>query len=237
MTLKDRVAVITGASGGLGRVVAQRFAEAGSSLVLVGTNGDKLADLERELQLPPGRVLTYATDLTQPESAGKVYEAVLAKFGRVEMLLHFVGGWIGGKPVTQVLTEEVSSMLQQHVWTTYYLTQAFVPALVKNSWGRIIVVSSPVVANPPANVAPYTIAKSGQEALILTLAEELKNTGVTANVLRVRTIDVRHERDEAPTSKNASWTTPEEIASAIEYLCSNKAHMVNGAKLPLYGSP
>jgi len=237
MTLNERVAVITGASGGLGRVISQRLAEAGAYLALTSTSADKLAELEGELQLPSERVLTYAADLSQPEAAQKVCQAVMAKFGRVEILLHFVGGWIGGKPLTQVSAEEVSTMLKQHVWTTLYLAQAFVPPLVANGWGRIIVVSSPVVANPPANNAPYTIGKSGQEALILTLAEELKNTGVTANVLRVRNIDIKHERDEALTTKNASWTTPEEIASAIEYLCSSKAHMVNGARLPLYGSP
>ena len=70
---------------------------------------------------------------------------------------------------------------------------------------------------------------------MLTLAEELKHSGVTANVLRVKTIDVQHERQHQPSPKNASWTTPEEIAAAIIYLCSDEAQQVNGARLPLYG--
>ncbi len=127
-------------------------------------------------------------------------------------------------------------MLHQHLWTTFYLAQAFVPRLVSNGWGRIIVVSHPNVSTPPANVTPYTIGKSAQEALMLTLAAELKDTGVTANILRVRTIDVKHERDREKTPKNASWTTPEEICAAILYLCSDEAGMVNGAMIPLYGS-
>jgi NAD(P)-dependent dehydrogenase (short-subunit alcohol dehydrogenase family) len=128
-------------------------------------------------------------------------------------------------------------MLQQHLWTTFYLAKIFGPHLAANGWGRLIVVSSPSVATPPANGAPYTIGKSAQEALMLTLAEEFKGTGVTANVLRVRTIDVKHERDNQPSPKTASWTTPEEIAAAILYLCSDEAGMVNGARIPLYGSP
>jgi NAD(P)-dependent dehydrogenase (short-subunit alcohol dehydrogenase family) len=68
------------------------------------------------------------------------------------------------------------------------------------------------------------------------MAEELKHTGVTANILRVRTIDVRHERETSPTPKNAAWTTPEEIWSAIEFLCTDAAGAINGARLPLYGS-
>lgn len=237
MGLENRVAVITGATGGLGRVVAHRLADSGARLVLVGTNAEKLGELERELQLPEGRWLSRAVDLREPAAAQKLTDAVVEKFGRVDILLHFVGGWIGGKPVTQIAADDVTAMLQQHVWTTFYLAQAFVPRLAANGWGRIVVVSSPNVAAPPANVAPYTLGKSAQEALMLTLAEELKGSGVTANVLRVRSIDVQHERDHERTAKNASWTTPEEIAATILYLCSEEAGMVNGARIPLYGSP
>ncbi|MDQ3929289.1 MAG: SDR family oxidoreductase, partial [Chloroflexota bacterium] len=81
----------------------------------------------------------------------------------------------------------------------------------------------------------YVAGKAAQEALILTLARELAGSGVTANILQVRTIDTKHERDAQKTSKNANWTTPEEIASAVLYLCSNEAHVVNGARIPLYG--
>lgn len=236
MDIKDRVILITGATGGLGRVVSQSFAQAGARLALVGTNPEKLTKLEQELQLSPDRILSYAVNLIQPGAATALCEAVLAKFGRVDILLHFVGGWIGGTPLIQVPTQEVSSMLDQHIWTTFHLVQAFVPELLKNNWGRVVVVSSPVVLKPPVNTAPYTIAKSGEEALILSLAEELKYSGVTANILHVRTIDVKHERDTSPTPKNASWTTPEEITATIDYLCSDEAAAVNGARLPLYGS-
>ena len=71
----------------------------------------------------------------------------------------------------------------------------------------------------------------------MTLAEELKGTGVTSNVLRDRTIDINHERDRQHSAKSATWTTPEEIAAAILYLCSDEASSVNGARIPLYGSP
>jgi NAD(P)-dependent dehydrogenase (short-subunit alcohol dehydrogenase family) len=154
----------------------------------------------------------------------------------VDILLHFVGGWIGGKPVTQVQLEEIASMLQQHLWTTFYLAQAFIPHLVANGWGRLVVVSSPTVADTPANRLPYTIGKSAQEALILTLAKELAGSQVTANWLRVKTIDVEHERDRQPAPANQSWTTPEEIFAALLYLCSDEAQAINGARIPLYGS-
>ena len=237
MDLHDRVVIITGASGGLGRVVARLFAELGVRLVLVGTNADKLEELAQELGLLEENRLIVATDLGVDTSARKLSDAAIEKFGRADILLHFVGGWIGGTPVAWVNPQDLSTMIQQHIWTTFYLAQALVPQMVSNGWGRIVVISSPSVVETPVNGLPYTIGKSGEEALIMTLAQELKGTGVTANVIRVRTIDVNHERDRDQAAKTASWTTPEEIASAILYLCFDDARMVNGARIPLYGNP
>ncbi len=237
MGLNERVVVITGATGGLGRVVAQSLAEVGARLVLVSSSEEKLEALENELNLAEERTLSFAVDLSQPQAGQSVLDAAVARFGRADILLHLVGGWIGGKPVPEVTGEEVFAMLHQHLWTTFYLAQVFGPYLAANGWGRMIVVSSPSAAAPPAKSAPYAIAKSAQEALMLTLAEEYKGTGVTANVLRVRTIDVKYERDIQPSPKTVSWTTPEEIAAAIQYLCSDEAGVINGARIPLYGSP
>ncbi len=101
-------------------------------------------------------------------------DAAVEKFGRVDILLHFVGGHIGGKPVTQVSEAEITTMLQQHLWTTFYLAQVFSAHMVKNGWGRMIVISSPSAGAPPAKGLPYAIGKTAEETLMLTLAEELK---------------------------------------------------------------
>ena len=150
--------------------------------------------------------------------------------------MHLVGGWTGGKSVVEVDPGDVSDMLQQHVWSTFYMAQTFIPHLINNKWGRVIIISSPFAASPRAKGAPYAMGKAAQEALILTLAQELKGTGVTSNIILVKTIDVKHARENDPSAKNAFWTTPEEITNAILYLCSDEAKMLNGARLPLYGS-
>src|SRR6187551_3748744 len=99
MIAKERVAVITGATGGLGSVVARRLGEEGLRLALFSTNEERLGALAGELGLPDEQLLIGAFDFTQPEAAKEAAEKVVAKFGRVDMLLHVVGGWMGGKLV------------------------------------------------------------------------------------------------------------------------------------------
>lgn len=234
MGLEKKTVVITGATGGLGRVVTRAMAGHGANLVLSGSSAEKLLALAGELGLPAGRWHAAVADLARAGSAQSVLDEALERFGRVDILLHFVGGWMGGKTVAEVSAADLTAMLQQHLWTTFYLAQAFAPHMVASGWGRIIVISSPNAATPPAKGLPYSVGKAAQEALIATLAEEIKGSGVTANALRVRTIDVKHEREAQPSPKNASWTTPEEIAEAILYLCSDAAGVVNGARIPLY---
>jgi NAD(P)-dependent dehydrogenase (short-subunit alcohol dehydrogenase family) len=233
--MENRVAVISGATGSLGPVAARGLAEQGARLALLGTNAERLKRLGGELGLPAERWLIGAFDLTTPVGAQGAARAVIRRFGRAEILLHLIGGWAGGKPVAEVPEGDMAAMLRNHLWSTFYLAQAFVPHLVANKWGRVMVVSSPHAVNPPAKSTPYVAAKAAQEALIMGLAREVAGSGVTANILQVRTIDANHERDREPTPQNASWTTPEEITAAILYLCSDEARMVNGARIPLYG--
>jgi NAD(P)-dependent dehydrogenase (short-subunit alcohol dehydrogenase family) len=237
MNLEDRVAVITGATGGLGRVVARRLADEGARLGLISTDSERLALLGSELELPKSRWMAYAANLAKPGTAEAASAAVMAKFGHAEILVHLVGGWTGGKTVQEVAENDMTWMLQQHFWTTFYLARAFVPHLVASGWGRIIGVSSPTASHPRAKSGPYAAGKAAQDALLLALAQELEGSGVTANLLVVRTIDVEHRRDRERTPETAKWTTPEEIASAMLYLCSDAAGVVNGARIPLYGAP
>ncbi len=233
--LAGRVAVITGATGGVGRLVAQRLAERGARLALLGTHQGRLVELAQELGLADESYLAHAADLRDPAATQAAAQAVLKGFGRADILLHLVGGYASGQPVATVSRDDVERMLQQHLWTTLHLAQAFGPHLTANGWGRLIVISSPYAAQPPAGRSAFAIGKAAQEVLVLALAQELKGTGVTVNLLLVRAIDEQHERDRRPSPQNAAWTTPEEIVSAVLYLCTDAAGVVNGARLPLHG--
>jgi NAD(P)-dependent dehydrogenase (short-subunit alcohol dehydrogenase family) len=107
--------------------------------------------------------------------------------------------------------------------------------MVERGWGRIVAVTSAVALDPVARQASYALAKAAEEALVRTLAREVGAAGVTANLLAVRTIDAEHAREREPSPKNASWTTPEELAASIVFLCSDEAAAINGARIQLHG--
>jgi NAD(P)-dependent dehydrogenase (short-subunit alcohol dehydrogenase family) len=235
MAFENRTAVIAGASGGLGQVVARDLASRGVNLGLLERDDAKLAALRSRLALPPARVLTQAVDLLAPEQVQRAAEAVSAHFGHVDILVHLVGGWTGGKTLLEAEPGELDSMLKQHVWTSFNVVRAFLPHLIRNGWGRILMVSSPFAAQPVAKGGPYAIAKAAQEALVLTLAQELKGTGVTANLLQAKTIDIQREKVTKPSRDNAAWSTPEELSAAMMFLLSEEAGGVSGAKVPMFG--
>jgi NAD(P)-dependent dehydrogenase (short-subunit alcohol dehydrogenase family) len=236
MTFLNRTAVVTGATGGLGSFVSHVLAERNANLALLDHNSEKLSSLTKSLNLLEDRFIAFSVDLLDADDTRSAAEAIAAKFGRVDFLLHLVGGWTGGRTILDASPNDLSFMLNQHVWTSFNVTRAFVPHLVSNGWGRIVMITSPFASRPNAKGGPYAIGKSGQEALMLTLSQELKGTGVTANLLQARTIDVRGEKGASPSPENTSWTTLDELTSAILYLLSDHAGTINGAKIPLFGS-
>lgn len=231
MDLAGRVVIITGITGGLGRVAARLFADQGAALVAISSDQAKLDALFRDLGLPIDRWLAIAADLRDPIAVRAAAQTVTERFGAAHILLQLVGGWTGGKEIVAVETRELHAMLEQHVWTTFHLLQAFTPLLTASGWGRVIGVSSPLATNPAAKMSAYASAKAAEEALILTWAQEVKARGVTANIVQVRSIDVEHKRP----AGQLNSTTPEEIVAAMLYLCSMEAGVVTGTRLLLTG--
>lgn len=221
----NKTIVIAGATGALGNKAAHAFGGRGHSLVLLDNDQNKLDALTRDLNLTEDRLFASVVDLRDQDAVRATAEAVAAKFGGVHALIHLVGGWVGGKTLIDGSADDLDLMLGQHVWTTFHLFQAFIPQLVEQGWGRVMVVSASTVPNPPGKTGIYTAAKAAQENLILTLAAEQKEKGVTANIIQVRAIDVENK---------GTGTTPDEIVAAMMYLFSEEAAKVSGARIPLY---
>ena len=217
--------VITGATGALGSLTAKTFAGMGHNLALLDIDKNKLDSLVRDLNLPSERILPQTVDLLNGQTVQDSAAAVVNKFGSVHALFHLVGGWSGGKTFAETPDDDLDFMINQHIRTTFNLFKAFEGPLSKNGWGRVITISPSTIANPPAKRGVYLAAKAAQENMMLSLAAELKEANVTANIIQVKAIDVENQ---------GTGTTPEVIVATMQYLFSDGADKVNGVRLPLY---
>jgi len=226
-----RVAMVTGATGGLGRVLVPDLAADGWDLVLVGSSPGRLDGLARDAGLDADRTATITADLRDAKAAVAAVGAAYERFGRVDALAHLVGGWTGGMHVGRSPDEPYADMIDQHFWTSLNVVRELVPRMIDAGFGRVAAVSSPMAATPDAGMSAYGVGKAAQETLFATLAQEVAGTGVTVNVVRVRAIDTSGGADG---SDKGYATTPAEISAAIRYLFSDAARVVNGERLGLH---
>ena len=227
-----RVAMVTGASGGLGRVLVPDLAADGWDLVLVGSSQERLDGLAANAGLASERTTTVVANLRDQAAAVSAIEAAYARFGRVDALAHLVGGWTGGMHVGRSPDEPYRDMIDQHFWTSLNVVRELAPRMIDAGFGRIAAVSSPMAGAPDAGMSAYGVGKAAQETLFAALAQEVAGTGVTVNVVRVRAIDTSAGEDG---SDEAYATSPSEISAALRYLFSDAARVVNGDHIGLHG--
>src|SRR5688572_21743289 len=182
MTLESRVVLIAGATGGLGRAVTAAVAGAGAQVALGGTNAARLAEVAADLGLADDRWVAAAGDVTTADGARAAAASTVDRFGRIDVLVHAVGGFAAGAPLAEADLDDVRSMLDQHVWSTVHLVQAIVPGMVERGWGRVVAATTSAAPNAPAKSGPYAAAKAAQETLLRSLAKEVGAGGVTVNL-------------------------------------------------------
>jgi NAD(P)-dependent dehydrogenase (short-subunit alcohol dehydrogenase family) len=220
-----RVVLITGASGGLGAAVTSAFLEAGSTVAAVSHGG----------AAAPGGVFELAADLTQAEDAARAVEAVRTRFGRLDGLLHLVGGFEGGTPVAQTTDAVWRRMFDLNVHAAFHTVRAVLPGMIEAGRGRIVAIGSKTAVEPVATLGAYGASKAALVALVRTVALETRRSGVTANLVLPSVIDTPANRAAEPGADYSRWVPPESIARLLLWLASDAGADVNGAAIPIYG--
>jgi NAD(P)-dependent dehydrogenase (short-subunit alcohol dehydrogenase family) len=226
----DAVVAISGAAGGLGPTAARAFFEAGARLAVCGRRKESLMELLDSIGVPEDRRLATAADLSDPEAARGWARAVRERFGGVDVVLHLVGGYKGGTSISEIPPADWDFLRAAVVETTLNVVRAFAADLKAGGRGRFISVTSPKVQSPTAKAAVYAMAKAASDAVVMALADELRGSGATANLISVNSIG--EPADRAGYGKS---TPPAEIAASMLYLCSDAAASMNGARLSLTG--
>ena len=232
-TLEGKVVAVAGAAGGLGPTVCRRLTGAGATVAATDVDQAKLDDLASKLGLPGERWDGRATDLLTAEGATQWADAVTERFGKVDALVHLVGGWKGGESLATASLDDYEWLHDLLVRTLQHATRAFHEAIAHEG-GRFVLVSSSQAQKPDGTNASYGATKAAAEAWTLALANSLADSGATANIIVVNAILTPAMRENNPDKPFKTFTSVEDIAEAIAYLVSDASQKMNGARLQLH---
>ena len=233
--MEHAVSVITGGTGGLGREVARRFADRGHRLAITYLIPSEADEVEESLGLPEERLFLKRVDCTDSESVGSFMKEAAARFGGINVLACLIGGWAGGRDVDETDDVRFDRMIDLNLRSTFNASRAALPYLREAEWGRIIMIGSRAAVEPPGGQAMYNVAKAGVIALARSIAEEVNDSEVTANVVLPSLIDTPAFRAIVPFANYVAWPTPQQIAEVIDFLGSPASSVINGAAIPVYG--
>src|SRR5216684_8958593 len=229
------VVVVAGGTGGLGRSVSLAFLKADTHVVVTYRKQEEF-DALKNLAGGNGPGLEgYRVDVTDEAEVGKFIEEVVRRHGRLDALVNTVGGYAGGVKLWELDTKVFDQMLALNLRSGYALSRAAVRVMLKQGSGAIVNVASKAAIEHVAGAAAYAASKAAAAAMMDSLAEDLKGTGVRVNSVLPSIIDTEANRKAMPKADFAKWPKPEEIARVILFLCSDDARVIHGAAIPVYG--
>lgn len=245
--LSGKVAIITGASKGIGRVMSQRFADEGARVVCAARSAGLVEETTALIREAGGQALAVVGDVATEEGARETVEHGLEAFGRVDLLVNNAGDGGPTKPVQEYTTEDWFYTINSCLTSSYMMTRFAVPTMIESGGGSIVYISSLAGRRGLPYRIGYCAAKAGQVGMTYGMALELAGHNITVNVIapgavegdridrviagqaQVRGIPVEEMRralvERAPLKRMA---TAEDIAALAVYLCSDLARNISG---------
>jgi NAD(P)-dependent dehydrogenase (short-subunit alcohol dehydrogenase family) len=231
----EHVAVVTGGTGALGRALVPRLLRRNFRLAITYLVPEEARRLEDEIDIHDGHSLLRRVDCTDPEAVNRFMKETAETMGPVNVVLSLVGGWAGGRDVSETDDVRFDRMLDLNLRSAFYTMRAAVPHALAAEWGRLIAVGSRDAIETPSGQAAFNVSKAGVVALMKTLANELDGTSVTANAVMPSVIDTEDTRAALPYADYVRWPKPADIATVLDFLASPSSGVINGATIPVYG--
>jgi len=229
-------ALIAGGTGGLGRAVSLALLEEGADVVVTYRQEKEFSALKNDSAPHSSKLTGQQVDVTDEQAVRQLIDGVVGKRGRLDILVNSIGAYAGGTKLWETEPKVFDTMLTLNLRSGYILSRAVVPAMLKRKTGSIVNVASKAAIEHAAGAAAYAASKAAALAMMDSLAEDLRGTGVRANSVLPSIIDTAANRGAMPGADFAKWPKPEEIARIILFLCSDDAKLIHGAAIPVYGS-
>jgi 3-oxoacyl-[acyl-carrier protein] reductase len=242
MSIQGRIALVTGASQGIGQAIALELARAGATVALAARNQEKLSAVKAEIEAAGGKAYACTLDVANPESITNGAKAIVAELGKVEILVNNAGITRDGL-MLRMKQSDWDAVLQTNLTGAFLLTQALLGQLLKNRWGRIINITSVVGRTGQAGQVNYASAKAGLIGFTRSLAREVASRGVTVNAVAPGYIEtpmteVLNEQQRAAMMTQIPLNrpgTPQDIAAAVRFLAGEEASYITGHVLDVNG--
>lgn len=231
MTVEGKVALVAGGTGGLGREVSLAFLEEGATVEVTYRKQEEFADLKNAAGADGARLDGHEVDVTNEEAVRGLVGSILARHGRLDVLVNAVGGYAGGMPLWEQDPATLDRMLNLNLRSGWALLRAAVPVMLAQGSGAIVNVASTAALDHGAGNAAYAASKAAAVALLDSLAEDLKGTAVRANSILPSLIDTEANRKAMPKADFSKWPKPEEIARVVLFLVSDDAKLVRGTAI------
>jgi len=232
--MNSKVVLVAGGTGGLGKAVTLAFLNAGAKVAVTYVKEEELS----ALQAAAGKtaLTAYKVDITDDPAVRGVTETLAAAQGRIDVLVNTVGAYAGGVKLWETDPRVFEQMLALNLRSGYVLSRHVVPLMLKQKSGAIVNIAAKAAFDHAAGASAYAASKAAAVAMMDSLAEDLKGTGVRVNSVLPSIIDTPANRRAMPNADFAKWPKPEEIARVILFLCSEDARLIHGASIPVYGS-
>ena len=232
----ERVIVVAGAAGNVGQAIVQQFAGAGAKLALAEYDVKRLDYLPQSLPLDSSNSMRVMVDASNIESVQQMVEQVIHHFGKIDVLVHTVGGYAAGQPVHESGIEVWDKMIALNARSTYIVTGQVAKHMVeRDAGGKIITILARNALQGMVNAGAYSASKAAAQRIVESMAAELRTRGINVNGIMPGNIDTPQNREAMPDADYDTWVTTEDIANLVMFLASDKSNAINGASIPIYG--
>ncbi len=233
--LRNRVAVISGAAGNMGSVLAQVLADHGVQLGLLDLSEERLQSACGKLASGEGALLVGGVDLTSPASVDAGVMKIHAKFDRVDFLINIAGGYRAGNPVQETPVEDWDLMFDLNVKSAFLLSRALLPGMIEQKFGKIVNIAAKPGLKGAAGSAAYSGAKAAVLRLTESMAAEVKHLGINVNAVIPGMLDTPGNREDNPEIDPSRWVSLEALVDVILFLLSWQARAVHAAAILVDG--
>ena len=237
--MTGRIVIVTGGAGAVGSTVSVRWLQSGAHVLVVDHRESTISEWKSRYldQSFTGRVATFATDVSNEAGARAMIEMAQNAFGKSpDTLIHLVGGFAMAKVADDNAVATWERMMSINLSSSFHCYRAMLPSLRERGGGWIVGLSSRAADNPGAGIAAYGASKAGLVALTSSLSAEVRRDGIHVNLIVASTIDTEANRRDMGEEKAKDWVSPDDIADATMYLCSERAKSVYGATLEVFAN-